>query len=663
MDGKRRSAGLVAIVGLVAAGIVAGGYIAGCRGPDAEDTAADPDEGGLGVYRQRSAMETRVGSRSPYFDELQNLEARKKEQLAAGEAYGVAHDFSFTDRVTESGITAVHQIVDDAGRHWKPVHYDHGNGIAVADIDRDGLLDIYFLTQIGANELWRNRGDGTFEDVTAAAGVALEDRISVTASLGDTDNDGDSDLFVTTVRMGNVLYENLGDGRFRDISAESGLDYVGHSSGAVFFDYNLDGRLDLYLTNVGNYTTDERGRGGYYVGVENAFSGHLVPEKTETSILYENTGGNEFVDVSSRVELLDGGWSGDASFADLNGDLYPDLYVLNMQGDDHYYENDGGRRFVEKTEQLFPKTSWGAMGIKFFDYDIDGRMDLMITDMHSDMSENVGPDMETVKNMVWDDDVLQGGDNNVFGNSFHRNVGVDLPFEEISDEIGAENFWPWGLSVADINADGYEDVFITSSMNYPFRYGINSALLNDHGKQFLDAEFLLGIEPRLDSRIEKVWFELDCSGEDAGHPECGDQTGIVAVNGVVGSRASVIFDLDGDGDLDIVTSEFNDRPQVLVSSLAQLHDIHYLKVRLEGSRSNRDGLGATVKVHAGGMVYTRYADGKSGYLSQSAAPLYFGLGDATEIEKIEVLWPSGTEQVMSAAVPMNTDLVMREPTE
>ncbi|HVS66790.1 MAG TPA: CRTAC1 family protein [Thermoanaerobaculia bacterium] len=590
----------------------------------------------------------------------QALAQRREAQLAGLERIQAFAFFRFEDRVAESGIRFHHRIVDDAGKHHKMVHYDHGNGVAVADVDGDGHHDIYFLTQLGANELWRNLGNGKFEDATATAGVGLADRVSVAASFGDIDNDGDPDLFVTTVKMGNVLFENDGKGRFRDISQAAGVDYVGHSSGAVFFDYDNDGRLDLFVANVGVYTTERKGRGGYYVGVEGAFSGHLYPERTEASLLYRNLGGNRFEEVSQQTGLRDTGWSGDASAVDLDGDGYRDLYVLNMQGDDHFWVNVEGRAFVDKTSELFPKTPWGTMGVKFFDYDGDGLLDLALTDMHSDMSENVGVEREKLKSrMQWSEDVLQGGDDNIFGNAFYHNRGGG-EFVEVSDQIGTENYWPWGLSVDDLNADGFDDMFIASSMNYPFRYGINSLLLNEGGKRFVDAEFILGVEPRRDRAVVQDWFELDCGGEDAGHEYCEGEEGRVTVRGTVGSRGSVIFDLDGDGDLDIVTAEFNGRPQVLVSDLAQQAEIHYLKLRLVGTASNRDGLGARVRVSAGGRVLTKEHDGKSGYLSQSALPLYFGLGAQTRVDRIDVRWPSGREQVVTESLSVNTLLEIVE---
>jgi hypothetical protein len=590
------------------------------------------------------------------------LEERKQEQTRTLASVDVFHDFRFQDRVEASGITFVNQVTDDSSRHFKAIHYDHGNGIAVADVDGDGRLDVYFTSQTGPNELWRNVGGSRFENVTDRAGVALDDLISVAASFGDIDNDGDADLYVTTVRHGNHLFENDGTGVFRDITESSGTSYVGHSSASVFFDYDRDGLLDLYLCNVGVYTTNELGARNYYVGVLDAFAGHLKHERTEHSILFRNLGGRRFQNVTREVDLLDDAWTGDASPMDLNQDGFPDLYVLNMQGDDEYYQNVEGKRFQRRSREVFPRTPWGTMSVAAFDYDNDGDIDVLLTDMHSDMSEEIGPEREKLKSrMQWEEDFLRTEGRSIFGNAFFRNDGGDQ-FAEISDALGVETYWPWGVSVGDVNADGFEDVFFTAGMNYPLRYGANSLLLNDGGRKFHDSEFVLGVEPRARG-IAALSYVLHASGEDRDLAlvEAYDLEGEVEVWGARGSRSSVIFDLDDDSDLDIVTNEFNDRPMVLVSNLSEKKTVRFLKVKLNGSTSNRFGIGAKVVVIAAGSKYTKVNDGKSGYLSQSLYPLYFGLGEAAVVDRIEVLWPSGKAQRVEGPIQINQTLEIREP--
>jgi len=611
-------------------------------------------------------------------DELRDtswLDRLRAEQTKGVSGLAAFHDFKFTDRFASSGITFRNGIVDDSGLAYKAAHYDHGTGVSIADVDGDGRLDVYFVNQVGGNQLARNLGGGRFEDVTAAAGVAVTDKVSVAASFADIDNDGDADLYVTTVRAGNMLFENDGRGRFRDISAAAGVNYTGHSSGAVFFDYNRDGRLDLFLVNVGYYTTETIGGAGYkyYVAFEDAFSGHLKPERNhEPNILYRNEGGNRFVDVSKQMGIQDQTWSGDASVLDANDDGWPDLYVLNMQGDDEYYENVGGKRFAKKSRALFPRTPWGSMGIKVFDFNNDGRLDIFVTDMHSDMSDTIGPELDKVKStMKWPESFRGSGKTSIWGNAFFLKDGPNR-FREASDAINAENYCPWGPSVGDLNADGFDDIFIASGMNYPFRYMVNTTRLNDRGQRFVDAEFVLGIEPRaavvppppgIDPRAGGVitpWFLLDASGRDKGHRDAEGLSGKVGIWGARGTRAAAIFDLDDDGDLDIVTNEFGTVPMVLVSDLAEKTKVRYLTVALTGTKSNRNGLGAVVKVTAGKSTYTKVMDGSSGYLSHSLAPLYFGLGAAEAVDRVEVTWPTGTKQIVTSGITLNSRLTIKE---
>ncbi len=606
---------------------------------------------------------------------------RGREEAKLAAQSGVLHDFRFTDQREASGINFLNRVVDDAGKDYKLVHYDHGNGVCAADVDGDGLPDLYFATQLGTNQLWKNLGNGRFANITEQAGLTMPDAIAVTCSFADIDNDGDPDLFVTTVRHGNRLFENLGNGKFREITQAAGVGYVGHSSGAVFFDYDGDGLLDLFVTNVGVYTSNHRGPGGYYVGLDDAFKGHLHPERAERRILYHNLGHNRFKDVSAEVGLVDKSWSGDATVLDINHDGFPDLYILDMQGGDHLWLNEGGKHFRDATAKYFPKVPWGSMGAKVFDFNGDGLLDLFVTSMHPDMWVNISAGDWAAEGRKADSSTVapgmipEGKAGFIFGNELFANKGHGK-FEEVSDSLGVETYWPWGPTVDDFNADGWDDIFIAAGMNFPFRYGINSLLLNEGGHHFLPSEFVLGVEPRKNGATQQVWFTLECNGGDAFNPLCTecskpdasamgcqlDAKRHLTMMGSLGTRSAVALDLDGDGDLDIVTNEFNGYPQILISDLAQRHRIHFLKVSLHGTHSNREGLGAEVTVVLpGGRRILKPLDGKSGYLSQSDLPLYFGLADADHADRIEVRWPSGRRQTVVGPINSGRTIEVVEP--
>ncbi len=599
------------------------------------------------------------------------LIAQADQQIKKSKSFKVFHDFKFYDEQVSSNVSFKHNIVPDCTYDLKPVHYDHGTGVVLADVDNDGLYDVYWVSQVGKGELWKNLGNGKFKDITSVSGLDVNEKnINVSAAFADIDNDGDADLFVTNIKSGNKLFENDGGGKFTDISKSAEIDYVGHSSGVTFLDFNKDGLLDVFVSNVGKYTTDEKSKFkvgkneySYFVGYKDAFAGHLKEERLENSILYQNKGNNKFEDVTTAMGLRDQSWTGDATFLDGNNDGFPDLYLLNMQGSDAYYENQKGIGFVKKSKELFPKTPWGAMGIKVFDYNNDGLQDIFVSDMHSDMGKNVVLPVEKEKEKgvaPFPDDFIVTPSSSIYGNAFFKKTGPN-EYEEVSDAIGAENYWPWGISTGDLNADGFEDVFLASSMNYPYRYSMNNVLLNNQGKDFLRSEFVLGIEPRREGRFARHWFSIDCSGEFKNHPLCKNKKGQQDYYGAVGSRSSAIFDLDNDGDLDIVTNEFNDVPMILISNLtAQKTDIKFLKIKLIGTSSNRDGLGAVVEVRTGDQVYTKVHDGKSGYLSQSSLPLYFGLGNASSVDHIKVNWPSGKTQLINQNISIGNLIVLTE---
>jgi hypothetical protein len=283
------------------------------------------------------------------------------------------------------------------------------------------------------------------------------------------------------------------------------------------------------------------------------------------------------------------------------------------------------------------------------------------------MSQSVPPPREKEKSdMQFPETRLQSGGMSIFGNAFYLNDGRG-GFEEASDRTGAEIYWPWGVSVGDLNADGFDDVFMAASMNYPFRYGVNSVLLNDGGERFVDSEFVLGVEPRRDGQAAVPWFEVECTPDPdvtgEGRPAVVElclTADRLEVWSIKGTRSSVIFDLDDDGDLDIVTNDFGSEPMVLVSDLSESRPIRFLKVHLIGTESNRDGLGARVTVTTATGSQTKVMDGVSGYLSHSVFPLYFGLRDAEAVERVEVVWPSGRRQAIRDGITVNSTLEVVE---
>ena len=214
--------------------------------------------------------------------------------------------------------------------------------------------------------------------------------------------------------------------------------------------------------------------------------------------------------------------------------------------------------------------------------------------------------------MKWPVSFRGTGKTSIWGNSFFLKEGPNR-FREVSDDIGAENYCPWGPSVGDLNADGFDDAFIASGMNYPERYMINSVKLNDGGRRFVDAEFVLGIEPR-SGGVSTPFFELDASGKDRNHKDAQGEAGRIAIWGARGTRSSAIFDVDGDGDLDIVTNEFNAAPMVLISNLTEKAQVRYVAVKLTGSSSNRNGLG-------GGQGHRRWRHLHQGVRRQLGLPV------------------------------------------
>jgi len=535
--------------------------------------------------------------------------------------------------------------------------YDHGSGVLVADVNGDGLMDIYLLDFLGPNALCINKGNFKFEDVAKRAGVEMPESVSVGGAFGDYDNNGTADLYVTTYQTGNRLFKNRGDGTFEDVTQKAGVEHVGHSSAAIWFDYDLDGYLDLYLTNVGAFTVPEPSPDAPYArrGINLPLSyiiGH--PEADHggaANVLYRNNGDGTFTDVTNKAGVSCVGWNGDVTAGDYDLDGYPDLYVSQMFGANHLFHNNGNGSFSDVTRDTLGRTSWGAMGALFFDANNDGRPDLYVVDMHSDMWTHANP-VGTVEPSVKYDTpkgkmaegwkVVTKPEQTrakwvLFGNTFFVNR-QDGSFEERSEPAGLENFWPWGAVAGDFDNDGWQDLFIPAGMGYPFAYWPNSLMMNTGKGEFVERATESGIEPPARGKYIE---DLKIKGESCSKS----------------SRSGAAADFDGDGKLDLVVNNFNHEPY-LFRNMSPAR--HFLQIRLRGKKANRDGFGAKVKVVSDKLVQYREAHSSGGYLTQSSPILHFGLGQNAAIDRVEVIWPGAKQPQVVPRPKIDTLITVEE---
>jgi hypothetical protein len=520
--------------------------------------------------------------------------------------------FRFTDVAEEAGITRV----VEAGRPGKDHLLDSaGNGVAWLDFDEDGYLDAYVvngwklsgrdIVAKGVNALYRNRGDGTFEDVTDRAGVAGEGRWGAGVAVADYDDDGWPDILVTCFGA-NLLYRNRGDGTFENVAAQAGIEAPGWNTGAAFLDADGDGDLDLYVAAYVESTLEEvlgakpsldwKGQEKVAVGpfgLEGALDHFFVAD-----------GEGRFVDATKAAGLEDRsrGYGFGVRAADLDDDGDADIYVANDSDANYLYRNEGGGRFEEVG--LWTGAAFGSggaaqagMGVDVGDVDGDGKLDIIVTNFSEDFS------------------------------TLYRGTG-DAFFDDVSEKsgVGEPTYTPlsWGAALADLDNDGDPDLVVANGHIYPQVDNVPDALTYRQRNLLLE-------------NVGGGSFE-DVTAE-AG-------PGFALIES---SRGLAAGDYDNDGDLDLLVSNLDGAPSLLRNDSATGH---WLTVICKTPPHGGPLIGTKVIATLGEKTMIRDIASGSSFLSVHDERAHFGLGGAQTVRRLEVRWPDGTLTVREN-VPAN----------
>src|SRR6202167_996804 len=489
-------------------------------------------------------------------------------------------------------------------------------GVALLDYNNDGLLDIFFVNggRITSpltspddfdrhdprywNRLYRQNKDGTFYDVTEQAGLASagDGNYGMGVAVGDYDNDGYPDIYVTSYGK-NILYHNNGDGTFTDVTAKAGVAGGGWSVSAGFVDYDNDGHLDLFVTRYMDWDADHNkicGGDWHTYCPPGAFP-------ATTCLLYHNRGDGTFEDVSERSGITaKKGRALGVAFADYDGDGFTDISVSNDGMQQYLFHNNGNGTFSEVGLEAGTALSQdgrrlSGMGVVFQDYDNDGRPDVVVTELPRE----------------------------IYG-VYHNDGDGSFTYRSLETGLGllSSGSSGWGVGLEDFENDGWKDLFVAQG------HVLDNVEQIDPSLHYLEAPLLA---MNHNGRFERV--------------DSGSITPVAA-------RGAAFGDLNNDGWQDVVMTTLGGRPQVFMNRGGKQH---WLVINLRGTRSNRDGFGARVKVNG----QTRFATPAGSYLSSSDKRLHFGLG-AADKANVEVIWPSGIHQTLRD-VHADQFLEVREP--
>lgn len=532
------------------------------------------------------------------------------------------------------------------------LYFYNGGGVALGDIDNDGLVDIFFSGNQVKNTLYLNKGNLKFEDITKKAGVAGNSTWNTGAIMGDVNGDGLLDIYVCAV-VGingfdghNELYINNGDTTFTESAVAYGLDFDSYSSSAAFLDYDLDGDLDLYLLNHAVHTQESFGKAD--LRLERNF-------QTGDKLLRNDNG--TFTEVSEEAGIYGGisGYGLGIAVADFNQDGAPDIYVGNdFHEDDYYYLNNGDGTFTESLKQYFGHITRFSMGNDVADINHDGWPDIMSLDM-------LPEDEHALKSSEGDDDVQTQKlrvENYGYHYQFTRNMlhinqqGNTYAETALLSGVAATD-WSWSALFGDYNQDGEQDLFISN--------GISKRPNDLDFINFVSSE---QIQKKLNNTklVDQKALDLMPSGAVHNYIFKGtpslvfeDKSAEWITKDTLISGATAMADLDNDGDLDLVTNTTNTPAAIYINQTD--HKASYLKLKFEYQGKNPFGIGTKVFSYHGGKLQYKELYTVRGFQASSEPMVHFGYGTTKKIDSLKVIWPNGTYQMMRD-IDTNQELII-----
>jgi hypothetical protein len=567
----------------------------------------------------------------------------------------------------ETGIDFFNKVKNQKNFNiFKYRNFYNGGGVAIGDINNDGLADIYLTGNMVANKLYLNKGDLEFEDISKGAGIEGNKPWSTGVVMVDINTDGLLDIYVSNAgnmkgnNHDNDLYINNGDLTFTEKAAEYNLDKTGFSTHASFFDYDKDGDLDAYILNNSNIPVSSLGYAEQRD--KRAQDWGNVPEifRGVGDMLFRNDNG-KFVDVSEEAGIYGSliGFGLGVMVTDINGDLYPDIYVSNdFYERDYLYINNQDGSFKEEIQNWTSHLSLSAMGVDIADINNDGNADIFITDMLPEADQRVKSIMEFENYNVFKLKQSKGFSQQYIQNTLQLNNGNNT-FSEIAYFSGvAKTDWSWAGLLFDMDNDGYRDIFVTNGINHDLT---DLDFVDFFANEIIQKMALTGKKQAIDSIISKMPVKPQ---PNYAYKNNGDLT-FKNANKDWGfeipslSNGVAYGDLDNDGDLDLVINNVNMKPFVYQNNTDSLTNNTYLKIKLEGEKKNKFAIGSTVKIYYDNKVYVQELIPSRGFQSSMDYVMTIGLGSTKTIDSLRVIWPDDKTQKLTN-IKTNTTLTLQQ---